>query len=47
MAFSKKQEFTEEDTWLADISKALSHPAEDKDSQNPEQYECMHVWRHR
>ena len=27
MAFSKKQEFTEEDTWLADISKALSHPA--------------------
>ena len=27
MAFSKKQEFTEDDIWLADISKALSHPA--------------------
>ena len=27
MAFSKKHEFTKEDIWLADISKALSHPA--------------------
>ena len=27
MAFSKKEEFTKDDTWLADISKALSHPA--------------------
>jgi DNA-binding transcriptional ArsR family regulator len=27
MAFSKKEEFTKEDMWLADISKALSHPA--------------------
>jgi len=27
MAFSKKQEFTQEDIWLADVAKALSHPA--------------------
>ena len=27
MAFAKKQEFTTEDVWLADIAKALSHPA--------------------
>ncbi len=27
MAFSKKEEFTREDIWLADIAKALSHPA--------------------
>ncbi len=27
MAFSKKQEFTKDDAWLADIGKALSHPA--------------------
>jgi DNA-binding transcriptional ArsR family regulator len=27
MAFSKKEEFTKDDAWLADISKALSHPA--------------------
>lgn len=27
MAFSKKEEFTQEDIWLADIAKALSHPA--------------------
>ncbi len=27
MAFSKKAEFTKEDAWLADIGKALSHPA--------------------
>ncbi len=27
MAFSKKEEFTREDMWLADIAKALSHPA--------------------
>ena len=27
MAFSKKQEFTKNDAWLADIGKALSHPA--------------------
>jgi len=27
MAFSKKDEFTKEDIWLADITKALSHPA--------------------
>jgi ArsR family transcriptional regulator, arsenate/arsenite/antimonite-responsive transcriptional repressor len=27
MAFSKKEEFTNEDIWLADIAKALSHPA--------------------
>lgn len=27
MAFSKKEEFTAEDVWLADVAKALSHPA--------------------
>lgn len=27
MAFSKKNEFSEEEIWLADIAKALSHPA--------------------
>ena len=27
MAISKKQDFTQEDIWLADVSKALSHPA--------------------
>ena len=27
MAISKKQEFTQEDIWLADVAKALSHPA--------------------
>jgi DNA-binding transcriptional ArsR family regulator len=27
MAFSKKSEFTKNDAWLADIGKALSHPA--------------------
>lgn len=27
MAFSKKEEFTKDDAWLADIGKALSHPA--------------------
>lgn len=27
MAISKKSEFTNEEAWLADISKALSHPA--------------------
>jgi ArsR family transcriptional regulator len=27
MAISKKNEFTQEDIWLADIAKALSHPA--------------------
>lgn len=27
MAFSKKTEFTADDVWLADIAKALSHPA--------------------
>ena len=27
MAFAKKEEFTTEDVWLADIAKALSHPA--------------------
>ena len=27
MAFSKVEEFTKEDKWLADIAKALSHPA--------------------
>lgn len=27
MAFSKKEEFTKEDMWLADIAKALAHPA--------------------
>jgi ArsR family transcriptional regulator len=27
MAASKKSEFTQEDIWLADVAKALSHPA--------------------
>ena len=27
MAFSKKNEFTEDDIWLSNIAKALSHPA--------------------
>lgn len=27
MAVSKKNEFTHEDIWLADVAKALSHPA--------------------
>lgn len=27
MAISKKEEFTQEDIWLADVAKALSHPA--------------------
>jgi DNA-binding transcriptional ArsR family regulator len=27
MAISKKEEFNTEDVWLADIAKALSHPA--------------------
>lgn len=27
MAFSKKEEFTKDDVWLADVGKALSHPA--------------------
>jgi DNA-binding transcriptional ArsR family regulator len=27
MAIAKTQEFTKTDTWLADIAKALSHPA--------------------
>ena len=27
MAISKKDEFTQEDIWLADVAKALSHPA--------------------
>jgi DNA-binding transcriptional ArsR family regulator len=27
MAVSKKEEFTQEDIWLADVAKALSHPA--------------------
>lgn len=27
MAFSKKEEFALEDIWLADVAKALSHPA--------------------
>ncbi len=27
MAASKKEEFTQEDNWLADVAKALSHPA--------------------
>jgi ArsR family transcriptional regulator, arsenate/arsenite/antimonite-responsive transcriptional repressor len=27
MAFSKKEEFTRDDIWLADVAKALSHPA--------------------
>lgn len=27
MAFSKKDKFTPKDAWLADVAKALSHPA--------------------
>jgi ArsR family transcriptional regulator, arsenate/arsenite/antimonite-responsive transcriptional repressor len=27
MAISKKEEFTQEDAWLAEIAKALAHPA--------------------
>ncbi|HKB85643.1 MAG TPA: metalloregulator ArsR/SmtB family transcription factor [Ignavibacteriaceae bacterium] len=27
MAYSKKEEFTKDDAWLAEIGKALSHPA--------------------
>lgn len=27
MAFSKKDEFTQEEIWLADVAKSLSHPA--------------------
>jgi len=27
MAFSKKEEFTQTDNWLANVAKALSHPA--------------------
>ncbi len=27
MAFSKKEEFNKNDIWLADVAKALSHPA--------------------
>ena len=27
MAISKKSEFAQEDVWLADVAKALSHPA--------------------
>lgn len=27
MAVSKKEEFTQEEIWLADVSKSLSHPA--------------------
>ncbi len=27
MAYSKKEEFTKDDLWLADVAKALSHPA--------------------
>jgi len=27
MAVSKKEEFTQEDIWLADVAKSLSHPA--------------------
>jgi DNA-binding transcriptional ArsR family regulator len=27
MAVSKKEEFTQEDIWLADVAKALAHPA--------------------
>jgi len=27
MAVAKTQEFTQEDNWLADVAKALSHPA--------------------
>lgn len=27
MAYSKKEEFTPEEIWLADVAKALSHPA--------------------
>lgn len=27
MASSKKEEFTQEDNWLANVAKALSHPA--------------------
>lgn len=27
MATSKKEKFTQEDNWLADVAKALSHPA--------------------
>lgn len=27
MAFSKKEEFIKDDIWLADVGKALSHPA--------------------
>jgi DNA-binding transcriptional ArsR family regulator len=27
MAISKKSEFTQEDIWLADVAKSLSHPA--------------------
>jgi DNA-binding transcriptional ArsR family regulator len=27
MTVSKKDEFTQEDVWLADVAKALSHPA--------------------
>jgi predicted transcriptional regulator len=27
MAVSKKNDFTQEDIWLADVAKALSHPA--------------------
>ena len=27
MAFSKKDEFTQDEVWLADVTKSLSHPA--------------------
>lgn len=27
MAFSKKEKFSDEEVWLADVAKALSHPA--------------------
>ncbi len=27
MAFSKKEEFTQEEIWLSDLAKAISHPA--------------------
>jgi len=27
MAYSKKEEFTQDEIWLADVAKALSHPA--------------------
>jgi len=27
MAFSKKEKFSQEDIWLADVAKSLSHPA--------------------